>query len=513
MVLATGGDGSGVVYALTELADRVENGVDPHAVLELDAPVVERPANRIRSVIRLFVSELEDKPWFYDRDFWRRYLTMLVTHRFNRFNLSLGLGYDFSRGVVDSYFFFAYPFLVTPAGYNVRAVSPGGGAFPEEERARNLAMLGFISDEAAARGLHFQLGIWTHSYQWTDSPNVNFNIVGLDAQTQAPYSRDALRMVLEACPGIRGITLRTHGESGVPEGSYDIWKTIMSGVTGLKNADGSARVVELDLHAKSITAEMIETARGTGMPVTISPKFTAEHMGLPYMQALDSAAGSARRMRCGLMSLSNGVAGIFYGTKSWGSACRPIASTRQDQRGVAGDAAAVVVRGSAVCGGVQRARTVVVLLGMRWSGVLPGDPLTFKGRQGSGEKAAVEGAGRSGYRDAALARGGEGIGRSICISYRLLGRLSYNPGGGRRKGWRRQPGQEFGAGAGEVEAALANASRILPMITTRAHVPAAANAADWPEVYVNMSLYDASKVGPYREAARVRKIFGECDGD
>ncbi len=496
MVLATGGDAQGLVYALTELADRVEHGPDPYTALHVDSPFIERPANRIRSVIRLFVSELEDKPWFYDHDFWQRYLTMLVTHRFNRFNLSLGLGYDFSRGIVDSYFFFAYPFLVTPPGYNVRAVSPQSGAFPEEERARNLAMLGFISDEAARRGLHFQLGLWTHSYQWTNSPNVNFNIEGLDAQTQAPYSRDALRMVLEACPGIRGITLRTHGESGVPEGSYDIWKTIMSGVTGLKNADGTARVVELDLHAKSITAEMIETARGTGMPVTISPKFTAEHMGLPYMEASIRPQEAPRRDAGGLMSLSNGSRNFLR--YSFGDLLR---TDRKYQ---------VITR---VWPGTQRLLLwgdplYAAEYGRTWSfcgmdGVEYCDPLTFKGRQGSGQKAAVEGAGRSGYADAALVPAG-GDWEKYLYQYRLLGRLSYNPDAP-AESWQRALKFEFGSAAAGVEGALANASRILPMITT-AHVPAAANAAYWPEVYVNMSLYDASKVGPYREAPSP-KIF------
>lgn len=40
-----------------------------YAALRLAGSVVERPANPVRSVARLFVSELEDKPWFYDRAF------------------------------------------------------------------------------------------------------------------------------------------------------------------------------------------------------------------------------------------------------------------------------------------------------------------------------------------------------------------------------------------------------------------------------------------------------------
>ena len=64
-----------------------------------------------RSLNRLFVSDVEDKPWYNDREMWPEYLSMLTTQRFNRFNLSLGIGYDFLQNVTDGYFLFAYPFL------------------------------------------------------------------------------------------------------------------------------------------------------------------------------------------------------------------------------------------------------------------------------------------------------------------------------------------------------------------------------------------------------------------
>ena len=92
-----GQDARGLVYALLELADRVRNSADPAAALTLPAMVAEQPANVVRSVTRLFTSDVEDKPWFNDREMWPRYLTMLATQRFNRFNLSFGIGYDFLR--------------------------------------------------------------------------------------------------------------------------------------------------------------------------------------------------------------------------------------------------------------------------------------------------------------------------------------------------------------------------------------------------------------------------------
>ncbi len=142
LVLACGSDTRGAVYALLELADRVRLGPDPLAALQVAKPIVEQPANSIRSIQRLFSSDVEDKPWFNDREMWPHYLTMLAAQRFNRFNLSLGIGYDFLREVTDAYFLFAYPFLLSPPGYNVRAAN-----LPDAERDRNLATLKFISEE------------------------------------------------------------------------------------------------------------------------------------------------------------------------------------------------------------------------------------------------------------------------------------------------------------------------------------------------------------------------------
>ncbi len=85
VLLACGHDERGLVYALLELADRVHNAVQPQASLAIQKPIVEQPANLIRSLTRLFVSDIEDKPWYNDREMWPQYLSMLATQRYNRF--------------------------------------------------------------------------------------------------------------------------------------------------------------------------------------------------------------------------------------------------------------------------------------------------------------------------------------------------------------------------------------------------------------------------------------------
>src|SRR5258706_2355956 len=273
VLLAWGSDVRGLVYALLELADRARLAANPLADISSIKRVIQKPANRVRSVARLFASDIEDKPWFNDRSFWQRYLTELATHRFNRFSLTLGLGYDFPTDIRDAYFYFAYPFLISVPGYEVTAAP-----LPEAERDRNLEMLRFISEETARRGLHFQLGIWPHAYQWVDSPKANYRIEGLSSATHAPYCRDAVSALLRACSAISGVTFRIHGESGIAEGSYEFWKTLFEGVAGC------GRRVEIDMHAKGMDERMVELALATGLPVNISPKYWAEHQGLGDMQ-------------------------------------------------------------------------------------------------------------------------------------------------------------------------------------------------------------------------------------
>lgn len=115
-VLVSAKDHLGFVYAVLELAERVQYGDDPLHSLQLIEAIAEKPANEFRSVGRYFCSELEDKPWYYNKEFWSGYLDRLVASRFNRFAMAFGLEYDFPRGVTDDYFHFVYPYLVDVPG-------------------------------------------------------------------------------------------------------------------------------------------------------------------------------------------------------------------------------------------------------------------------------------------------------------------------------------------------------------------------------------------------------------
>ena len=479
-IVASAGDERGLVYAVLELADRVCHADDPVAALRQlarEGSVVERPTNRIRGIVRVFASDVEDLGWYHDREFWRRYLSMLAAQRYNRFQLALGIGFDFAQRMRDSYFYFPYPFLLSIPGYDVRAVGVS-----DDERERNLETLRFIAAETKRRGLHFQLGLWAQVYEFADSPDVNHPIAGLTPENHAAYCRDAVRALLRAVPDIDGLTLRVHGESGIVEGSDDFWRTFFAGIANC------GRRVEIDLHAKGIDRRMIDCALGTGQPVTISPKFWAEHLGLPYHQADIRAvehAGQATGEHARLMAMSAGTRRFTrYGYADFLVEDRPYGILFRIWPGTQ----RLLLWGDPVTG--RAYGRAFGFCGVDGAEVF--EPLSFSGRRGSGLPA-----GRDPYADAALRPDGpHGDWEKYLYTYRLWGRLLYNPDADPEQ-WRRYLRHEFGAAAAEAEAALGSASRILPLVTT-AHHPSAANNRYWPEIYTDMPIVWTGEDGATR---------------
>ena len=188
-ILVSAPDPRGFVYALLELAERVRYGDDPFRSLQLTKSVEEKPANEVRSVSRYFCSELEDKPWFYDREFWIGYLDHLVASRFNRFTMAFGLEYDFPRGVTDDYLHFVYPYLVEVPGYpqvRVMQLAAAGGnrlatptALSAAERARRTLRCCASSHPKPPRGdCNFS---WASGRMHTSGRTVRMHITALKA--------------------------------------------------------------------------------------------------------------------------------------------------------------------------------------------------------------------------------------------------------------------------------------------------------------------------------------------
>jgi hypothetical protein len=482
-LLACGHDARGLVYALTELADLVENAPDAMTALKAVQPVVERPANEVRSMMRSFCSDVEDKPWFNDREMWPRYFDMLATQRFNRFNLAFGIGYDFIRHVTDAYFEFTYPFLLKVPGYDVRVPQ-----LADAERESNLAMLKYIAEECVKRGLEFHVGLWMHGYEWIESPHANYTIEGLDKSTHGPYCRDAVRMLLREVPQISGLTFRIHGESGVQEGSFDFWKTVFDGLATC------GRTVAIDMHPKGMTAEMTEIAIATKQPVTMSPKYWGEHMGMPYHQAdIRKLEKPKAENKVGLMALSEGTRSFLrYG---YGDLLREDRRWKVVHRIWPGTQRILLWGDPVFAAAYSRA---FQFCGSNGAEIM--EPLTFKGRRGSG----IAGS-RCGYADASLNPRWDW--EKFEYATRVWGRMLYDPET-QPEVLRRPLQRQFGKAAEPLASALASVSRILPVVTT-AHAPSAGNNMYWPEMYWNQSMVDAKDYGPYGDALEPR-VFGNA---
>jgi len=470
-ILAGGSDPRGLVYALLELADRVR--LAPATAFQIPSPVTERPANPVRSVMRQFTSEPLDKPWFHDREMWPRYLAMLATHRFNRFHLAFGLGYDSLQRVDDSYLLFLYPFLLGVPGYGVRATN-----LDDAERDRNLATLRFISEQTVARGLEFQLGVWMHGCQWPDSPRARHIIEGITGENHAPYCRDALTAVLKACPAISSVALRIHGESGIAEGSYEFWRTVFDGIRNC------GRRVEIDLHAKGLDYRMIGHALATGMPVNVSPKYWAEHLGMPYHQAAirDLEMPVAGHTGAGLMTLSEGS--LVYTRYGYANFLRDDRKFTVRHRVFSGTQRLLLWGDPKSAAAYSR---MFQFCGSTGADLM--EPLTCRGRRGTG----LPGATRTGYADARLEPRWDW--EKYTYWYRVFGRALYNPDAAPEVFERQFSGRDGRA----LQSALANASRILPIVTT-AHMPSAACDAYWPEVYWNHPMVAEARPNPYGDS-------------
>jgi hypothetical protein len=286
---------------------------------------------------------------------------------------------------------------------------------------------------------------------------------------------------LQSCPDIDGITFRAHYESGIPDGSKSFWETVFLGVAEC------GRQVEIDLHSKGISYNQIEMALNTGQPVRVSTKLTAEHMGLPAHQA------AMREMeRSPLPSNKNPRNSIArYGYSDYLSYDREYGVYHRIWPGKQ----KVLLWGDpALASGYGRFAGFCNTLGMEVS-----EPLSFKGRQGSGISAE-----RQIYADKSLIPEG-GNWQKYLYTYRIWGRHLYNSDT-KPDSYQRYLRYEFGAAALFVEKALANASRILPLITS-AHLPAGSAMTYWPEIYTNMPITTDEIKHPYGDTPQP-KVFG-----
>jgi hypothetical protein len=238
---------------------------------------------------------------------------------------------------------------------------------------------------------------------------------------------------------------------------------------------------------------MIDIAVATGMPVKLGAKYSAEHQSLGYQQADIRALEIPKPGHTGEgpFSLSSGTRSFTrYGYADFlksGSRYKLLfrlwPGTQRHLLSADPEMAAAYGRTTHFCGA---------------AGLDLMEPLTFKGREGSGQPG-----GRCAYDDATLDPRYDW--QKFQLYYRVWGRRLYDPDAD-PEAWRRWMRADFGAGVELMETAVAQASRMLPLVTS-AHLPSASNHSFWPEINTNMPIVIGSEPSPYSDTPEP-KCFG-----
>ncbi len=493
ITVLVGGDDRGVTYALLELADVIRHGGGrPDELAQLRSRY-EHPHVGVRSLSRMYTSQRLDRGWLHDRSFWDEYLTEIATHRFNRFTLAFGLGYDYliDKRVVDNELYFLYPFILDVPGY---AVAVDG--LTAEQRATNLASIRYVAAAAAARGLEFGLGLWNHAYRLEpEEPTERWLISGLTPDNHAAYCADALALLLTEIPQISTLTFRVHFEGGVPEPTHAFWREVMSGIGRV------GRTIGVDAHAKGINDDLLDALRSAGSPLTLSTKYWGEHMGLPYHQAaIREKEFSGHRRRDPNSPESGGLSGAdttrrrSFTRYGYADFARTDADYRLLHRIWPGTQRVLATPDPVTAAGIARHATFAGSVGVEWL-----DALTFLGKKDSGEhpRAGTEPLQRDLYAEPELSQPGSASWRKYQPVLRVNGRLAYDPDAD-SDGWRRWYRARLGDAAANAETAAAHAGRILPLITT-VHAPSVAGNVYWPEMDTPIPLVETPRDGPSTE--------------
>jgi len=463
-------DDRGYAYAIGDIERRVHS--DGFEGLLPGFEDSQKPAVPVRGIQRNFSSIHEDGPWFHDRQFWAQYLDHLAAQRFNRFHLALGMQYNYgtgweSRTATDNYLVFAYPFLLEVPGYQVRAEGVS-----EAERDRNMDALAFIARETKRRGMSFQLGLWNHAYDFGyDSKHWN-PILGISPEIHADYSAAAVKLLLERVPEIEGITFRVHHEGGVHEEGHEIfWGKIFDAISSV------GRPIEVDMHAKGVDQALVDAAAKPNIRTMISAKYWAEHMGLAYHQA---SIRPHERKPLNFAGKDASVTGVTDGARrftryGYADYLNEDRATDVIYRMWPGTQKLLLWGDPALASGFGRFATFGGSRGVEFC-----EPLTFKGRRGTGEP---------GLRDPYLRddlRLGVHDWKKYRYTYALWGQHLYNPECDPAV-WQGVLRSDYGDAYPHFEVALAHLSRVLPLVTV-VHGVSGANNFYSPEMYVDLPI-------------------------
>ncbi len=235
--IVRGGSQRGLMYGLLEAAEQVRQRGFLTAVKR-------EPSNELRGVRWVVRAADQDEAWFQNSELWRGFFQTLARERINRFNLV-----------------FREPLSLMLSGW-VRPPGRSGSALAsgvEELRERRLAGVRAIAQMASDYGVEFVLGFWPS-----------------EGTGDASYVRDALPMLVAACPALHGIQLS--GES--------------NGEAAIDVLGQAGRLVQLDLRTAHLDAKLLASAVASKIPLRLAAPFNSERFGPPY-PPLQAAPGES----------------------------------------------------------------------------------------------------------------------------------------------------------------------------------------------------------------------------
>lgn len=273
-----GYDDTGLMYALLDIADRLNWNKDSNFPFEEIKEITEKPDAKTRSVSIYTMNRAYWESRFYDEDYWSSYLDMLAKNRFN--SLLVIFGYE-NGGFLAP----CYPYFFNVEGFpevKMDYITPS-------EQQKNLDALNQLIQMAHERGINFSVGIWDHIYrggvQRGGIPETNDEseklksvlVSGLDENNLIPYSLKALEKFVQVVPNLDGIQFRMHGESGLKREEMDkFWYNVFQ-----KMKEVSPEL-QFELRAKELPVSVIQSAQDLDVKFRIATKYWMEQMGLPF---------------------------------------------------------------------------------------------------------------------------------------------------------------------------------------------------------------------------------------
>ena len=266
-VRVTGGDASGEMYGLLELAEQIQNGgaqgdwkkIVTTLAATQQAPFIEFRANNP------FLYPPNPHPqamgggpnamWLDDVELWKHYIDMLARDRFNVVDV-----HDYSN---------VYPLLVHVAEY------PGVGNL--EHQTKNLKNFREIAAYAHSRGLKFGFMNYIVAVDAKVDPGKSVSTNNL-----TDYTAKAVATLLKEMPELDMLGFRI-GKSGQGEDFYR--KTYLKGL-----ADSGRKDVRLYARTWCASPSAVKAfGRECDGNFDISIKYNGEQLGLPYQAVHDKA--------------------------------------------------------------------------------------------------------------------------------------------------------------------------------------------------------------------------------